>query len=408
MSPPVTRASSRLALARRKAAEPEPEPVPYSLRSRAPLGNASNVIGVHRAADEPKRHKAARVKKDNAKTKHAKAKPPSTENQSISEVCDTVKPVPHTDVCQDSEHLQKRADAPPAFSCLLLNIPDVDSADAGDAQMCSEYVRDIYAYLQQLEVAMAIRPCYLEGQEVSGDMRAVTIDWLMQVQREFKLRQETLLMTVSIIDSFLQSNPVPKKYLQLVCVTAMLLASKYEEIYPPTVGDFVFVSDGTYSCGDIRRMERTILKRLNDSLGRPFPTLFLQRACKVGQPRTDWFSCCCRLQAGARERELASFLIEVSALDYDLVHVPPSLTAAAAFAASQRILGCGLWSASLQHYTGYSEETLAPVMQAVIRILEEVTDQCKLQEIKSRFVKVSKSICKVDGFSSDLWHKDQF
>uniref|UniRef100_A0A671K3C9 G2/mitotic-specific cyclin-B1-like n=1 Tax=Sinocyclocheilus anshuiensis TaxID=1608454 RepID=A0A671K3C9_9TELE len=340
-------ASSRLALARRKAAEPEPEPVPYSLRSRAPLGNASNVIGVHR------RHKAARVKKDNAKTKHAK------------------QPVPHTDVCQDSEHLQKRADAPPAFSCLLLNIPDVDSADAGDAQMCSEYVRDIYAYLQQLEVAMAIRPCYLEGQEVSGDMRAVTIDWLMQVQREFKLRQETLLMTVSIIDSFLQSNPVPKKYLQLVCVTAMLLASKYEEIYPPTVGDFVFVSDGTYSCGDIRRMERTILKRLNDSLGRPFPTLFLQRACKVGQ-------------AGARERELASFLIEVSALDYDLVHVPPSLTAAAAFAASQRILGCGLWSASLQHYTGYSEETLAPVMQAVIRILEEVTDQCKVRPISWR------------------------
>ncbi|XP_016114318.1 G2/mitotic-specific cyclin-B1-like [Sinocyclocheilus grahami] len=310
MSPPVTRASSRLALARRKAAEPEPEPVPepvpvpvpvpYSLRSRAPLGNASNVIGVHRAADEPKRHKAARVKKDNAKTKHATAKPPSAENRSVSEVCDTVKqPVPHTDVCQDSEHLQKRADAPQAFSCLLLNIPDVDAADAGDAQMCSEYVCDIYAYLQQLEVAMAIRPCYLEGQEVSGDMRAVTIDWLMQVQREFKLRQETLLMTVSIIDSFLQicldsnafscicmflkNNPVPKKYLQLVCVTAMLLASKYEEIYPPTVGDFVFVSDGAYSCGDIRRMERIILKRLNYSLGRPFPTLFLQRACKVGQ-----------------------------------------------------------------------------------------------------------------------------
>uniref|UniRef100_A0A8C2FDD5 Cyclin B1 n=1 Tax=Cyprinus carpio TaxID=7962 RepID=A0A8C2FDD5_CYPCA len=380
----VAQARSRLALARRKAE------APYSLRSRAPLGNASNVI-------EPKRHKAARVKKDSVKTKHATVKPPSAENRSISEVRDTVKPAPHTDVCLDSEQLQKRADAPQAFSCLLLNIPDVDSADAADAQMCSEYVRDIYAYLQQLEVETAIRPRYLDGQEVSGDMRAVTIDWLMQVQREFKLRQETLLMTVSIIDSFLQSNPVPKKYLQLVCVTAMLLASKYEEIYPPTVGDFAFVSDGAYSCGDIRRMERIILKRLNYSLGRPVPTLFLQRACKVGQ-------------AGASERELASFLMEVAALDYDLVHVPPSLAAAAAFAASRRILGSGPWSASLQHYTGYSEETLAPVMQAVVRTLEKVTDQCKLQEIKSRYVKVSSSICKVDGngFSSDLWCKDQF
>ncbi|XP_016121312.1 G2/mitotic-specific cyclin-B1-like [Sinocyclocheilus grahami] len=100
--------------------------------------------------------------------------------------------------------------------------------------------------------------------------------------------------------------------------------------------------------------------------------------------------------------------MEVSALDYDLVHIPPSLTAAAAFAASRRILGSGLWSMSLQHYTGYSEETLAPVMQAVVRMLEKVTDQCKLQEIKSRYVKVSSSICKVDGFSSDLWRKDRF
>lgn len=55
-----------------------------------------------------------------------------------------------------------------------------------------------------LQVVMAVRPRYLEGQEVSGVMRAVTIDWLMQVQREFKLQQETLFMTVSIIDSFLQ------------------------------------------------------------------------------------------------------------------------------------------------------------------------------------------------------------
>ncbi|XP_052437608.1 G2/mitotic-specific cyclin-B1 isoform X1 [Carassius gibelio] len=391
MSPPVTRASSRLAQARRRAA-------PYSLRSRAPLGNASNVIGVHRAADEPKRQKAARVKKDNAKTKHAAVKPSSTENRSISDVCDPVKqPVAHTDVCLDSERLQKRPDAPQAFSCLLLNIPDVDSADAGDAQMCSEYVCDIYAYLQQLEVETAIRQCYLEGQEVSGDMRAVSIDWLMQVQREFKLRQETLFMTVSIMDSFLQSNPVPKKYLQLVCVTAMLLASKYEEIYPPTVGDFAFVTDGAYSCGDIRRMERIILKRLNYSLGRPIPSLFLQRAWKVGQ-------------AGRSERELAVFLMEVAALDYDLVHVPPSLAAAAASAASRRILGSGPWSVSLQHYTGYSEETLAPVMQAIVRTLEKVTDQCKMQEIKSRYVKVSSSICKVDvdGFSGDLWCKDWF
>lgn len=38
-------------------------------------------------------------------------------------------------------------------------------------------------------------------------------------------------------------------------------------------------------------------------------------------------------------------------------------------------------STSLQHYTGYSEETLAPVMQAVVRTLEKVTEQCKVRPI---------------------------
>lgn len=362
MSPAVTRANSRHVA------------VPYFLRSRVPLGNASNLIGVHGGAEAPKRQKA-RVKKDNTRAKGAAAR-----GHDLTSVCDPVKqPVTHT-------HTE-------VFSSLLLNIiPDVDSADALDAQMCSEYVRDIYAYLQQLEVTMAIKPHYLEGQEVSGSMRAVAIDWLMQVQREFKLRQETFFMSVGIIDRFLQNNPVPKKYFQLVCVTAMLIAAKYEEIYPPTVGDFVFVTDGAYTCGDVRRMERIVLKRLNYSLGRPGPVHFLQRACKVGQ-------------ASARAGELAMFLLELTALDYELIHVPPSLVAAAALAASLRILGSGDWSPSLQYYTGYGEDALAPVVQAVARTLQTLPEESKLHEMKRKYVTMSPRACENDGSFSERVQK---
>ena len=38
---------------------------------------------------------------------------------------------------------------------------------------------------------------------------------------------------------------VPKKMLQLVGVTAMFIASKYEEMYPPEIGDFAFVTNNT-------------------------------------------------------------------------------------------------------------------------------------------------------------------
>ncbi|KAM7148651.1 G2/mitotic-specific cyclin-B1 isoform 3-T3 [Molossus nigricans] len=170
-----------------------------------------------------------------------------------------------------------------AFSDVILAVNDVDAEDGTDPNLCSEYVKDIYAYLRQLEEEQAVRPKYLLGREVTGNMRAILIDWLVQVQMKFRLLQETMYMTVSIIDRFMQNNSVPKKMLQLVGVTAMFIASKYEEMYPPEIGDFAFVTDNTYTKLQIRQMEMKILRALNFCLGRPLPLHFLRRASKIGE-----------------------------------------------------------------------------------------------------------------------------
>lgn len=57
----------------------------------------------------------------------------------------------------------------------------------------------------------------------------------MMHAQEFKLVSDTLFLGVSCIDRFLSVHPIPRQQLQLVGVTCMLLASKYEEIYAPTV-----------------------------------------------------------------------------------------------------------------------------------------------------------------------------
>lgn len=80
---------------------------------------------------------------------------------------------------------------------------------------------------------------------------------------------------------FQQDHPVPKKQLQLVGVTAMFLASKYEEMYPPEISDFAYVTDRAYTTAQIRDMEMTILRVLKFQLGRPLPLQFLRRASKV-------------------------------------------------------------------------------------------------------------------------------
>ena len=78
-------------------------------------------------------------------------------------------------------------------------------------------------------------------------MRAILVDWLIEVHHKFKLLPETMFITVSIIDRFLEKQLVSKLQLQLVGVTALMLACKYEEIYPPDVKDFVFITDGAYT-----------------------------------------------------------------------------------------------------------------------------------------------------------------
>uniref|UniRef100_A0A673JS86 Cyclin B2 n=1 Tax=Sinocyclocheilus rhinocerous TaxID=307959 RepID=A0A673JS86_9TELE len=142
-----------------------------------------------------------------------------------------------------------------AFSNTLFPVEDIDEGDADMPQLCPEYVKDIYAYLRSLESKQSVRPLYMRGYDINGRMRALLVDWLIQVHSRFQLLQETLYMTVAILDRFLQVQPVTRKKLQLVGVTAMLIACKYEEMYVPMVGDFAYIVDDAFTKAQIREME---------------------------------------------------------------------------------------------------------------------------------------------------------
>ncbi len=90
-------------------------------------------------------------------------------------------------------------------------------------------------------------------------MRAILIDWLVEVHLKFKLVPESLYLTVNLIDRYLEREQVNRQKLQLAGVTAMLIACKYEEIYPPIVRDFVYITDNAYTKEEILAMERRML-----------------------------------------------------------------------------------------------------------------------------------------------------
>uniref|UniRef100_A0A8C5L8J4 Cyclin B2 n=1 Tax=Jaculus jaculus TaxID=51337 RepID=A0A8C5L8J4_JACJA len=276
-----------------------------------------------------------------------------------------------------------------AFSdALLCKVEDIDNEDWENPQLCSDYVKDIYQYLRQLEVLQSITPRFLEGRDINGRMRAILVDWLVQVHSKFRLLQETLYMCVAIMDRFLQVQPVSRKKLQLVGITALLLASKYEEMFSPNIEDFVYITDNAYTSPQIREMETLILKELKFELGRPLPLHFLRRASKAGEVDVE-------------QHTLAKYLMELTLVDYDMVHYHPSQVAAAASCLSQKVLGQGKWNLKQQYYTGYTENEVLEVMQHMAK------NVVKVNENLTKFIVSTSYFSRFFNFSGTVKHTDE-
>lgn len=96
------------------------------------------------------------------------------------------------------------------------------------------------------------KPGYMSKQpDITNGMRSILVDWLVEVADEFKLEVQTLHLAVTITDRFLSVMSVMRSKLQLVGTASMFIASKFEEIYPPEIADFVYITDDTYHKGQV-------------------------------------------------------------------------------------------------------------------------------------------------------------
>lgn len=208
---------------------------------------------------------------------------------------------------------------------------DLDKEDEADPLMVSEYVVEIFDYLRKLEIQTLPNPHYIDIQkDLAWKMRGILMDWLIQVHGRFRLLPETLFLAVNIIDRFLSTRVVSLVRLQLVGITAMFIASKYEEILSPSLAHFMACSDSTYTETDILDAEKYILRSIDYNLGYPNPINFLRRSSKA-----DGYD----LQV----RTVAKYLIEIACVDWRLLPYPPSQIAAAGMWFARLILEKDEW-----------------------------------------------------------------
>ena len=126
-----------------------------------------------------------------------------------------------------------------------------------------EYSREAYEYLRDVEEAFVIPKDYLESSNITANMRMILVDWLTQVQHHLKLSQESLYLAVSILDTILHRRDVDADKLQLLGITALLLATKCEEYYPAEVEKLLHLTEDSYSRSEVVSMERVIIQILD-------------------------------------------------------------------------------------------------------------------------------------------------
>ncbi|XP_049877231.1 G2/mitotic-specific cyclin-B [Pectinophora gossypiella] len=371
--PPLRREESTAGLAR--AAARTRAALKETQKSVKPKDSSNTLLQAKKVGEVKKSSKLPTVKeqfkgKENKESTRPIIKDP-TESLGKLKLVDTYKQYEKTSVSVTVS----------PFISLPNDIEDIDASDKNSPLLMSMYIKDIYKYLTDLEVRYPVEEDHLRKQSViTGKMRATLIDWLVEVQRQFSLVLETFQLTVGIIDRYLQVVPnVQRDRLQLIGVTAMYIASKYEEIYSPAVHEFVYVTANAYTKKDVFQCEREILSKLGFCLARPIPLSFLRRFVKAAH-------------GTSKHHHLAKYFVDLCLVEYSMAHHRPSELAAAAICLSLHLLSNkkleDVWTPTLRYYTEYTLEHIDPIIRKIAKIVTNV-ENSKYKAVYNKYLDVT-------------------
>ncbi|XP_044759534.1 G2/mitotic-specific cyclin-A-like [Coccinella septempunctata] len=268
------------------------------------------------------------------------------------------------------------------------------------ALKCSiEYSEEILKCLKEQESEALPRADYMEKQpHITWTMRSVLVDWLACVADEYNLSEDTLYLAVNYIDRFLSKISVIREKLQLVGASAMLIAGKMEEIYPPMPKEWAFLTSDSYTTRQVIKMEQLIIKVLDFKLVSPTSYMFVRKFCE--DHKFDKIT-----------TNLAMYLTELVLLEGDhyLNFKPSEIAAASILSARFNLMKPVLWPKDIEKSSGYTIKHLSPIVKAQSATLKDsphkaqqtIQEKYKGQKF-SRVALLKPRVLKMDCLSPDL------
>jgi len=236
---------------------------------------------------------------------------------------------------------------------------------------------------------MVVSPSYMSHQpDITQGMRAKLIDWLVDIQEVYVL-ESLMSVVVLLIDRYLEEDrSVRRSQLQLVGVTAMRLAYKFEtqvECHTLSVDGIVEMCDFQYPREEVMRMESRMLEAISYRICRSmsiheFLTYYIAHGGGGGDDDDDDDDCA----------DLANYYAELMLLEYRMLEWPPSQLGATALAMARKTVGKSFWvgapsppmsplltcfaqTPELERRSGYSEDRLAPSYNAMLDAMGQKT-----------------------------------
>lgn len=178
-----------------------------------------------------------------------------------------------------------------------------------------EYLNEIYSNLLKDEKELYYKPIlgYMKMQnDINEQMRAILIDWLIEVHYRFRLKSETLYQTVWIIDTYLSMYPIVRARLQLLGIASLLISCKSQEIYYPQLNELIDITDGAYKREELIEMEEHVLKVLSFNIVSPTSNDFFNIIAKA-------------FNFDNRQFFLGKYFLESSLIDYQMIKYSSSV-----------------------------------------------------------------------------------
>lgn len=237
--------------------------------------------------------------------------------------------------------------------------PAGSSAPETSLDSSSDMVMPTSLHTLDLELELQTPPKRSRGEQVDQTCRCALMDWLVEEHHKLQLRMETLFLAGQLVDRFLLRRRVASKDLRLVGAAGLLIASKFEDIFPPEIRDLVCITNQEYTVDDIKLMEVIMLSVLQFSIAGQTAAHFMERYGRAS--RCNEVEC-----------RLVRYILELALVDKLSVQYSPSHLASAAVLQVNRFSGrLPVWPAAMVNYSGQTEEVLQPCVRELQKLVRE-------------------------------------